>query len=82
MLQPFELGPHLDPELGIEIGQRLVEQEQGVLMIARASATRWRWPPDSSRGSRVSSACSSTRRATSSTRLLSSAAGTLRIISG
>jgi hypothetical protein len=27
MLQPFELGPHLDPELGIEIGQRLVEQE-------------------------------------------------------
>ncbi len=27
-MQPLDLGPHLDPQLGIEIAQRLVEQEQ------------------------------------------------------
>ena len=27
LVQPLDLGAHVDPELGVEVGQRLVEQE-------------------------------------------------------
>ena len=28
VMQPLDLGPHVDAQLGIEVGERLVEQEQ------------------------------------------------------
>ena len=42
-LQRGDLGPHLHPQLGIEVRQRLVEQEErGSRTMARPMATRWR----------------------------------------
>ena len=45
--------------------------------MARPMATRWRWPPDSDAGRRLSCSVSSSVSATSVTRRLISAAGTL-----
>jgi hypothetical protein len=57
-LQAGDLGAHLAAQLGVEVGQRLVEQERlGVRTIARPIATRWRWPPERLPGLR--SRCSS-----------------------
>ena len=54
VVQPGELDPHLHAQGGVEVGERLVEQEHlGLATIARPIATRWRWPPDSSLGLRV-----------------------------
>ena len=72
-VQLLDLGANLDPQLGIEVRERLVEQENlGLRTIARPIATRWRWPPDSCRGPpmqlarvRGSLAASRTRRAIS-----------------
>ena len=42
-----DLGAHMHAKLGIEVGQRLVEQKHlGWRTMARPTATRWRWPPD------------------------------------
>ena len=42
---------HLDPGQRVERAERLVEQQQvGLLTSARASDTRWAWPPESCRG--------------------------------
>ena len=50
-LQVLQLAAHLLAELGVEVGQRLVEQEDsGSTTRLRASATRCCWPPDSSLG--------------------------------
>ncbi len=53
-VQARDLQPHLHAQRRVEIGERLVQQEDawGLRMIARPMATRWRWPPDSSRGVR------------------------------
>ena len=43
----------LEPGDGVERAERLVEEHhRGSAAIARANATRWRWPPESSRGKR------------------------------
>jgi hypothetical protein len=48
LVQALDLGAHIDAQFRIEIGQRLVEQEDlGLRTSARPMATRWRWPPDS-----------------------------------
>ena len=49
VVQFFELDPHLHPQFGVKVRQRLVEQEHLRMAhtIARPSATRWRWPPES-----------------------------------
>ncbi len=47
--------------------------------IARPIATRWRWPPESWRGLRCSSPLSSSVAAAFSTRVRTSASGTLRM---
>ena len=49
--------------------------------IARPMATRWRWPPESSRGRRLSSAPSSRIAAALATRAVISAAGIRAIFS-
>ncbi len=43
--------------------------------IARPSATRWRWPPDSARGRRASRSPMPSRRATAPARVAREAAG-------
>ncbi len=49
-----DLDAHLHAQLGIEVRERLVEQEDpGSRTMARPMATRWRWPPESWRGLRV-----------------------------
>ena len=49
--QLLQLGPHRDLRVRVERRQRLVEQQDArVARSARASATRWRSPPDSSAG--------------------------------
>jgi hypothetical protein len=53
LVQPLELGPHLDTELGVQVRQRLVEQEHRWLTDQRAPhrhplplpARQLRWPP-------------------------------------
>ena len=51
LLELLQLVARACAQLGVEIGQRLVEQEYGGLRTsARASATRWRSPPESWRG--------------------------------
>ena len=68
LLQPGDRGAHLDPELGVEVGQRLVHQEHlGLRTMARPIATRWRWPPERWAGLRSSSSVSSRMSAASST---------------
>jgi hypothetical protein len=63
-----DLDAHMDPQLGVKVRQRLVEQEHlGCLTIARPIATRCRWPPDNSFGRRSSNDSSSRMRAASST---------------
>jgi hypothetical protein len=48
LLQGFDLVPDLFPDAGIEIGQRLVQQQDsGADRQCTASATRWRRPPES-----------------------------------
>ena len=50
-MQPLQLGPHLDAELGVEVRQRLVQQEHlGLAHEARPIATRCRCPPESCAG--------------------------------
>ena len=50
-LQFLELGAHALAQLGVEIGERLVEQQdRGSTTSERASATRCCWPPESSFG--------------------------------
>jgi hypothetical protein len=50
-MQLADLEAHLHAQLGVEIGERLVEQEHlRSRTMARPMATRWRWPPESSRG--------------------------------
>ncbi len=58
-MQLLDFGAHLRPQLGVEVGQRLVEQED-VRMAddGAAHATRWRWPPDSCAGRRSINASS------------------------
>ena len=52
-LQVSQLGADLLAELRIERGERFVEQEtSGCSTMARARATRWRSPPESSDGLR------------------------------
>jgi hypothetical protein len=52
-LQRLQLGLHLLAQLQVERAERLVEQQTcGWLISARASATRWRWPPDNCAGRR------------------------------
>ena len=53
----------------------------GWLISARASATRWRWPPDSCAGRRSPTPGSSTSASNSSARRVRSALSTLRTIS-
>ncbi|GAC1045118.1 hypothetical protein thsrh120_51220 [Rhizobium sp. No.120] len=48
LMQLPDFFTHLYTQLGVEVGQRLIEQE--VLRRAddcRPMATRWRWPPES-----------------------------------
>jgi hypothetical protein len=50
-MQLLDLGAHLLAQRGVEVGQRLVEQESlGRRTMARPIATRWRWPPESALG--------------------------------
>jgi len=47
-LDAGDLRAHLDAQLGIEVGERLVHQNtDGSRTMARPMATRWRWPPES-----------------------------------
>ena len=49
LLELLELELHLVAQLAVERSEGLVEeQHRGVLMSARASATRCCWPPESS----------------------------------
>jgi hypothetical protein len=55
LLKPLELVPGRRAQLRVEVRQRLVEQEDlGSRTSVRASATRWRSPPDNWRGLRSS----------------------------
>jgi hypothetical protein len=49
VLERLDLLAQLHAHLGVEVRQRLVEKEScGSIASARPSATRWRWPPESS----------------------------------
>ena len=49
--QPRQFQAHLVAQLGVDVAQRIVEQEHiGSATSARASAVRCFWPLDSSRG--------------------------------
>ena len=76
-MEPRDLDAHMDAQLGVEVGERLVEEEHlRMRTMARPIATRWRWPPDSSLGWRSISGSSSRMRAASSTCFAISAFGT------
>ena len=81
-LQAAHLHPQALADLGVEIRQRLVQQEHARLHHeARASATRCCWPPDSAAGLRraiASTSPISTSASASRTRRVISAAGTRR----
>jgi len=48
LVQFLDLSAHSHAQLGVEVGQRLIEQEDfRSRTIARPIATRWRWPPES-----------------------------------
>ncbi len=75
-LQRPDLAAHLDAQLGVEIGERLVEQQHvRPITTARAIATRCSCPPESWCGQRgaKSSSCTSLR-ACATRRLISSPA--------
>ena len=77
LLQAGQLELHLLAQLGVERRQRLVEQQHlRALDQARASATRWRCPPDSWSGLRPRAGRSRTISEASLTRGPISAAGT------
>ena len=47
LLELGQLEAHGLAQFGVERRERLVEQQHlGFFTSARASATRWRWPPD------------------------------------
>ena len=47
----LQLGAHLHPQERVEVRERLVHQQHvAFVAIARATATRWRWPPESCAG--------------------------------
>jgi hypothetical protein len=53
LMQPLDFDAQLRTQLGVEVGQRFVEQEHvDIAHQARPIATRWRWPPESSAGLR------------------------------
>ena len=55
LLDGLQLDLHLLAELEVERAERLVEEQDArPVDQRRASATRWRWPPDSWLGLRVS----------------------------
>ncbi len=58
LVQLGELGAHVDAQLRVEVRQRLVHRgrRRDARTMARPSATRWRWPPESCAGRRSSSA--------------------------
>jgi len=51
LMQFLDFGAHRNPQLGVKVGQRLVEQKHlRSRTMARPIATRWRCPPDNWRG--------------------------------
>ena len=64
--EPLQLGSDIRARVGVERGHRLVEeQHRGSRASARASATRWRSPPESSDG-RAFARCPMPNRSSSS----------------
>ena len=62
VLDRLQLDLHLLAELEVERAERLVEQQHlGRLTSARASATRWRWPPESWFGRRLPNSAEANR---------------------
>ena len=82
LLDRLELVLHLATELEVEGAERLVEEQHRRLDHERArSATRWRWPPESSCGLRSATCSSPTSASASFAARRRSARPTPRIIS-
>ena len=73
-MEPPDVDAHLGAQRGVEVRERLVEEEDvGRRTMARPMATRWRCPPESCFGRRSSSLLEAEHRAASSMRFSISA---------